>query len=188
VGPSELLRKLVGGLDLIKVPYLRLGSVAISTYGEPRFTNDIDVVVDLRLELADQFCGLFPPDEFCCYREAVVEAVRKRHHFNIIHYELGIKIDVFIPAPEFAEESLLARARRVTIEPGFNAWFASPEDVILKKLEYYREGGSDKHISDIAGILKIQGERVDRDYLSAAARRLGLEKVWLGVLERIESL
>ena len=71
--------------------------------------------------------------------------------------------------------------------PGFDAWFASPEDVILKKLEYFREGGSEKHIGDIAGILKVQQERIDRDYIAASARRLGLEEIWLDVLQRLES-
>jgi hypothetical protein len=59
--------------------------------------------------------------------------------------------------------------------------------VILKKLEYYREGESEKHVGDIAGILKVQQERIDRDYIAASARRLGLEDIWLDVLRRIVS-
>jgi hypothetical protein len=185
--PSELLQRLIGVLDGMKIAYRVVGSVASTTYGEPRFTNDIDVVVDLHLEDADRFCGFFPAEEFYCYRDAVIEAIRQRRQFNIIHYESGIKVDVFIPEPGFSGEALLARGRRVTLLPGFDAWFASPEDVILKKLEYYREGGSEKHISDIAGILKVQQEQIDRDYLVATAQRLGLEETWLDVLQRIES-
>jgi hypothetical protein len=184
--PSELLQKFVAVLDELKVPYRIVGSVAAMTYGEPRFTNDIDVVVDLKLEQADQFCGFFPAEEFYCYRDAIVEAIRGLTQFYIIHYESGIKIDVFIPGPGSSNETLLARGRRVVLMPGFDAWFASPEDVILKKLEYFREGGSEKHVGDIAGILKVQQERIDRDYIAPSARRLGLEEVWLDVLQRLD--
>src|SRR4051812_10104328 len=99
--PSELLRRLVAVLDELETPYRVVGSVAAMTYGEPRFTNDIDVVVDLKLEQADQFCSFFPAEEFYCYRDAIIEAIRGHNQFNIIHYESGIKIDVFIPEPGF---------------------------------------------------------------------------------------
>ena len=184
--PSELLRRFVAALDELKITYRVVGSVAAMTYGEPRFTNDIDVVVDLKLEQADQFCGYFPAEEFYCYRDAIIEAIRGRSQFNIIHYESGIKIDVFIPEPGSRKETFLARGRRVVLMPGFDAWFASPEDVILKKLEYFREGGSEKHVGDIAGILKVQQVRIDRDYIAASARYLDLEEVWLDVLQRLE--
>jgi hypothetical protein len=150
--PSELLRKFVAVLDELEIPYRVVGSVAAMTYGEPRFTNDIDVVVDLKPEQADQFCGFFPAGEFYCYRDAVIEAIRQRRQFNIIHYESGIKIDVFIPEPGSLKDTFLARGRRVTLVPGFDAWFASPEDVILKKLEYYREGGSDLFLTVYSSI------------------------------------
>ncbi len=185
--PSELLRKIVGVLEGMQISYRVVGSVASTTYGEPRFTNDIDIVVDLHLEDVDRFCGFFPAEEYYCYRNAVIEAVRQRHQFNIIHYESGIKVDVFIPVSDPSGQSIFARGRRVTLSPGLDAWFASPEDVILKKLEYYREGGSEKHVSDIAGILKVQQERIDRAYLANSARRLGLEATWLDVLQRIDN-
>ena len=183
--PSELLRKFIGVLDELGIPYLVVGSVASMTYGEPRFTNGIDVVVDLQEQQADRFCGFFPAEGFYCYRGAVIEAIQQRRQFNIIHYESGIKVDVFIPEPGSPTEAFFARGRRVTLVSGFGAWIASPEDVILKKLEYYREGGSEKHISDIAGILKVQQERIDRDYIVTSARRLGLEETWLDVLQRL---
>jgi hypothetical protein len=184
--PSELLQRFVRVVDELQIRYRVVGSVASATYGELRFTNDIDIVVDLQLEQADRFCAFFPAEDFYCYHDAVVEAVRQRGQFNIIHYESGIKIAVFIPNAEAREQTVLKRGRRVTLSPGFDAWFAAPEDVILKKLGYYREGGSDKHFSDIAGILKVQGEHIDRGEIAASARRLGLEQTWLDVLKRIE--
>ena len=95
--PSELLRRSVEVLDRLGIRYLVAGSMATTICGEPRFTNDIDVVVDLRSEQVDAFCLSFPSTDFYCYREAVVEAIRQKFQFNIIHFESGIKIDVFIP-------------------------------------------------------------------------------------------
>jgi hypothetical protein len=70
--------------------------------------------------------------------------------------------------------------------PGSRTWFASAEDVILKKLEYFQEGGSDKHVRDIAGILKVQAERIDRSYIADSARARGLAETWSEVLQRVE--
>jgi hypothetical protein len=65
--------------------------------------------------------------------------------------------------------------------PDYDAVFASPEDVILKKLEYHREGGSDKHLRDIAGVLKISGDPLDLAYLDDWSSRLGLADLWAKV-------
>jgi hypothetical protein len=187
MGPTDLLRRLVDVLERLKIKYLVAGSMASTSYGEPRFTNDIDVVIDLPLAQVDSFCQSFPAPEFYCYREAVVRAVRQRFQFNIIHLESGLKIDVFIPDGSEFSRTQLNRAVRACVPPGFEAWFASPEDVILKKLEYFQEGGSEKHIRDIAGVLKVQADLVDRDYITAWAGRLGLADTWQAVLERVKN-
>jgi hypothetical protein len=111
--PSELLRRFVEVLDRLGIRYLVAGSMATTIYGEPRFTNDIDVVVDLRSEQVDSFCRAFPSTDFYCYREAVVDAIRLRSQFNIIHFESGIKIDVFIP-----DESEFSRVQPVWLHAG----------------------------------------------------------------------
>ena len=172
--------RLVGVLDGMEIPYRVVGSVASTTYGEPRFTNDIDVVVDLHLERRGPVLWLLPSRRnSTAIARRLIEAIRQRRQFNIIHYESGIKVRRVHSGTRLLRGSpSLPRGRRVTLLPGFDAWFASPEDVILKKLEYYREGGSEKHISDIAGILKVQQEQIDRDYLVATAQRLGLEETW----------
>src|SRR3954451_1624427 len=80
----NLLGRFVGVLDSLGIRYRVVGSMASTAYGEPRFTNDIDVVADLPPEAVDLFCQHFPPEEFYCYANAVREAVRNRHQFNII--------------------------------------------------------------------------------------------------------
>jgi hypothetical protein len=185
--PSELLRRFVEVLDRLGIRYLVAGSMATTIYGEPRFTNDIDVVVDLRPEQVDSFCLSFPPTDFYCYREAVVDAIRQRSQFNIIHFESGIKIDVFIPDESEFSRTQLGRGVQTRLGSGFEVRFAAPEDVILKKLEYFKEGGSEKHIRDIAGVLKVQAERIDRQYIADWATRLGLGDTWRDVLQRVET-
>jgi hypothetical protein len=126
MGLSELLARFIRVLDELGVAYRVVGSVASITYGEPRFTNDIDVVVDLPFEQADRFCSFFPAEEFYCYRDAVIEAIRQRRQFNIIHFESGIKIDVFISEPGFPAETLFDRGRRITLSPNLDAGLPLP--------------------------------------------------------------
>jgi hypothetical protein len=83
------------------------------------------------------------------------------------------------------DTSRFRRLQRIYPAESYQANFAAPEDVIIKKMEYYREGGSEKHLRDIAGILKISGELVDRDYISEWSYRLGLTEIWDAVQRRV---
>ena len=161
--------------------------MATIAYGEPRFTNGIDVVVELDPTKVADFCKSFPGPEFLCFEPAVIEAVRTRFQFNILQPATGLKIDVILATDSEFDRSRFQRGVRNFYGPGSEAWFASPEDVIVKKLQYYREGGSDKHIRDILGVLKVRGERVDRAYITEWVDRLGLVDPWTQVLNR-ESL
>lgn len=181
---SQLLRYVVDQLERLQLPYLVTGSIAAAFFGEPRFTNDIDVVVRLSLERVPELCGIFPANEFYVSLEAAARAVRTHGQFNIIHPASGLKVDIMIPEPTAFNQSRFARATRLRPEADYEAAFASPEDVILKKMDYYREGGSEKHLRDIAGILKISRGRIDLDYIRNWADRLGLIDVWSAVQQR----
>ena len=91
--PSELLTLLSRKLDELDIGYLVTGSMATIAYGEPRFTNDIDVVISLRLEDVTRFCEAFPMPEFYVSQDAVKVAVRDRRQFIIIHPASGLKVD-----------------------------------------------------------------------------------------------
>jgi hypothetical protein len=182
----DLLRYAVEALERLGLRYLVTGSVATIFFGEPRFTVDIDIVVDLPAERIPEFCAAFPPEEFYLSEEAVRRAVRNRSQFNVIHPSSGLKIDIMIPAGTLFDRSRFARTRRVRPGPDFEAAFASPEDVIVKKLEYYREGGSQKHLRDIAGVLRISGETIDYSYICEWAERLDLGEIWQAILDGLE--
>ena len=182
---SELLRFLATALERLNLPYFITGSTVTIFYGEPRFTNDIDVVVDLPEGVVDEFCRQFPETDFYLNEESVREAIRQQSQFNIIHPRSGLKIDVIIPPATEFNESRFKRARRVQAGTDWEASFASPEDAIIKKLEYYREGNSEKHLRDVAGVLKTSGSEIDLDYIRRWAGALGLADIWSNMLERV---
>ena len=175
---ADLLKVLVGTLEKLGVRYLLTGSLATSAFGEPRFTNDIDVVVRLTFAQVPHLCAAFPPPDYYCDQTAAEQAVRQRFQFNILHPMSGQKVDVIVATDSEFDRTRLARGVRVPAGPDFEATFSSPEDVIVKKLEYFREGGSEKHLRDIVGVLKVQGERIDRAYLTDWIVRLGLKAEW----------
>lgn len=184
--PSDLLRLLAETLERLGIDYLVTGSMATIAYGEPRLTNDLDVVVALPMEKLEAFCAAFPDEDFYVSRDAAREAIRDRRQFNIIHFASGLKIDVIVPKADAFEQSRQQRGRALAIGQDRPVRFASPEDVILRKLQYYQMGGSDKHLRDIAGVIKIQGTRLDLTYLDAWADRLGVSEIWEEVRERTD--
>src|SRR5262245_33639324 len=132
--PDDLLRHAAELLDRLGLTYLVTGSTATITYGEPRFTNDIDIVLDLPADRVDEFCAGFPPPDFYLSREAVADAVRTGFQFNVLHPSSGLKIDFVLLSGSSFDISRRSRGRRLPVLADRAVPFASPEDVILKKL------------------------------------------------------
>jgi hypothetical protein len=181
---SELLRRIVLAFEGADVEYLLVGSVASAAYGEPRLTLDIDVVADIPEDRLARFLSFFPREEFYVSWDAVSEAVRQKRQFNIIHPASGLKVDVVVRKPDAFDRSRFSRKRAIRVFPDLPAVFASPEDVIIKKLEYYRDGGTEKHLRDISGILRVSGDGLDLEYIKRWADAKDLSDVWLAVLSR----
>jgi hypothetical protein len=181
--PFDLLRLLAGTLERLGIEYLVTGSMATIAYGEPRLTNDLDVVIALSIERVEEFCAAFPEDDFDLSRHAVREAELRRRTFNIMHFASGLKIDVILPKADDFEPSRRLRGKSLPVGPDWQARFASPEDVILRKLQYCQSGGSEKHLRGIAGVVKIQGPRIDLGYLAEWAARLGAAETWREFLD-----
>jgi hypothetical protein len=180
--PSDLLVLVASEFERMGIEYFVTGSMATIYFGEPRMTNDVDVVVRLELNNLPNFSAAFPAEEFYCSAQMIESAVRNRKQFNVIHPASGLKADIIVSDQSAFDSSRFSRRIRREVEKGKEAWFASPEDVILKKLVYYKEGGSEKHIRDILGVLKIQGNSIDLDYLAHWAAQLGLLDLWQNVL------
>jgi hypothetical protein len=175
---DELLRSAVAALEQLDLRYFVTGSLATILYGEPRFTNDIDLVVAIDVQRVERLCQAFAAPEYYVSPESARAAIARHGQFNVLQPASGLKLDIIVPAPTPFNRSRFERARRVQVAAGHEVFFASPEDVILKKMEFYRDGGSDKHLRDVTGVLKVSGGEVDRGYVAAWAARLGVADIW----------
>jgi hypothetical protein len=182
---AELLRYAIEALEAQKLTYMVVGSFASATYGEPRFTNDIDIVIQLSAGDVDRLCEAFPAPEFYVSASAAREAVLRRGQFNVIHPSSGNKIDFMVARDDPWGRSQLARRVHRPILPDCKTFAAAPEDVILAKLWYYQDGGSEKHLRDIASMLRISGDQIDKTYIEDWAAQLGFTAEWRAVLDRL---
>lgn len=183
----ELLRYTILTLESLAIPYMLVGSYASTTYGEPRMTQDIDIVLDLNEARIPEFCRAFPPPQFYLSEPAIRDAVKTRFQFNILHPTSGVKIDVILPRNDEWGREQLRRRRKLAILPDLIGTIASPEDVILGKLWYHSEGGSDKHIRDIVGMLRTTENPIDRDTIQQWVDKLGFQASWATILERLKN-
>ena len=182
---SALFLIFIRPLNRLGVAYMVTGSAASMAYGMPRVTLDIDMVLELTATQTALLSDAFPPERFYCPpREIInIETERaSRGHFNIIHMETGFKADFYPSGDDPLHRWAMARRRRVEMF-GAPVMLAPPEYVIVRKLEYFKEGGSDKHIRDIRGMLDVSGELIDKIELDSMIRKRELQEEWTRVQE-----
>ena len=112
------------------------------------------------------------------------DAIQRQRQFNVIHTTSGNKADFIVPKRTAWGSQQLSRRQEITVVPGLKGFAAHPEDVILGKLLYFREGASDRHLRDVAGMLQVSGELIDRDNVARWAAELGVLDIWQTILER----
>ena len=184
----EQNRAFGGVIDIFEatgIEYVIWGGVAVVTYGEPRFTQDMDVVVRLRYSSeVDTLSRLLEETGYSVSVEAIRDAVDRHFYFNAIHLETGIKIDFYV-APRDPIYAWAFKHRRMKNFDEFRrASYMPPESVILTKLRAYQEGKSTRHLDDIEGILRVSGPELDLAYVHREAARIGVFGVWRELLER----
>jgi hypothetical protein len=176
----DLIALFVHPLGRLGIRYMVSGSVAVSLFGEPRLTHDVDVVVFLADADVARLPTAFAPPAFYLPPLDVIAVERareRRGHFNVIHVASGLKADFYTSNRDPLHDWAIARTRTVSLD-GAPIAVAPPEYVILRKLEYFREGGSEKHLRDIRSIVAVSGDVLDHAALDAWVERLALEPQW----------
>src|ERR1700693_4041158 len=175
--PLQVLSSVVSSLKSLGIPSMLVGSFASSSYGLARLTQDADFIVKLNRFQIDDFVQVFSP-EFYVDRGLIEQALTRETSFNIIHFLSSFKVDFFILRKDpFSEEEFSRKVlKQVYPSAEFTAFVQTPEDALLSKLGWYRQGGgvSENQWRDVIGILKTQAGRLDPAYLQKWALELGI--------------
>ncbi len=171
---SLFLKEIVERLERGNVPYMLTGSVALALYAEPRMTRDIDVVIDIGTEDAARVAALFEAD---CYidREDAIDAARRRGMFNAIHKESLVKVDFIVRKAGPYREMEFQRRRKFDIE-GTAVSVVAPEDLLLSKLSWGKDAGSQLQLRD-AGAIARCAQNLDWVYILEWADELGVREL-----------
>jgi hypothetical protein len=176
----ELFLLFARPLQLAGIRYIVTGSVAAIFYGEPRLTLDVDLVVFLNEKDIARLAYIFPSGDFYLPPPEIIVAEARREqrgHFNILHAPTGFKADLYLTGRDELEAWAFRFQRRVQFE-GETIALAPPEYVIVRKLEYFREGGSEKHLRDVRSMLSVSSAQLDQSALHDWIQRRGLHAEW----------
>jgi len=167
-------------LNKLGMSYMVTGAMAAIVYGEPRLTNDVDIVLEFGAESIKGLLAAFPMESFYTPPEETIRAEAgrpSRGHFNIIHRETGYKADIYPMGEDPLHRWAMARRNLVDVH-GTTYPIAPPEYVILRKLQYHAEKGSEKHLRDIRAMLAVYRDRIDTEEIQRRAGELGLQEAW----------
>jgi hypothetical protein len=182
--PEEALLVVLSLLEKHGIPYMISGSFASNLHGLPRVTQDADVVIDPTIVNLHAFLDSLGAD-FYFSREEAIEAFQSKRIFNLIHLETGFKVDLIIrKSRPFSRIEFERKGKGRFL--GTTRWFASPEDVILVKLEWAKLGESERQFTDALNVARIQGEKLDRVYLETWAGELEIGDYLRRLFEALE--
>jgi hypothetical protein len=174
---SDVLQRITTALDQNDVAYMLTGSFASAYYGTPRSTQDIDIIIEASPAQLSSFINSLPADQYYSDLDAALEALKAESMFNVVDRSTGWKIDfIFRKSRPFSREEFRRRIRahlqRVSV------FVASTEDIVIAKLEWSKLAQSQRQIDDVAAILRIRRETLDRAYIEKWTRELRLEDEW----------
>jgi hypothetical protein len=173
------LKQFVDVLDQLNILYFIGGSLASSVHGANRSTLDADVVVAMRSEHVEPLAAMLG-SAYYADPNMMRDALQRRSSFHLIHYPTGLKIDVFIPKDRVFDQQQFERRVKEAINPldedQAEMYVASPEDIVLAKLEWYRKGNevSERQWIDLMSVVGVQGQRLDVGYMRQMAAEIGV--------------
>ena len=175
--PRHLLVKIADILDEFKIPYFVTGGMAVLIWGRPRFTFDIDIIVELELRDVNNLVGRLSSFGEASYidKEMIKDALVNNGEFNFIHGDTGIKVDFWVlKKDKFGLSRLNRRVKKKILNK--KVYFSSPEDLILSKLLWRKRSGGEKHMEDAKSVIDISKEKIDMDYLKKQALELNISE------------
>jgi len=184
------LESVIEAFNKLGITYYIGGSVASSAYGIARATMDVDVVAKLEIRHVSALVKALE-SEYYADSEMITDAIHRCSSFNLIHLETMIKVDVFIMEDQpYFREALSRRREDILDEDSSRKFYlSSPEDIILSKLAWYGKGGgiSEQQWQDVLGVLKVQRDLLDTEYLQNWASKLNLSDLLARALEDVEN-
>jgi hypothetical protein len=174
---SHPLAAIVSELDRFGIPHMLAGSFASTYHGDPRSTNDIDLVIDPTRAALDAFVRGLDPERYYVGAEAARAAFERRGLFNVVLLDSGWKVDLILRKERPFSRSEFER-RAPAVIAGVSVFVATAEDTIVAKLEWARAGESERQLRDVVGILAVSGGHLDRDYIARWVADLGLSGLW----------
>jgi hypothetical protein len=178
--PYAVTMLLADELERRGLRYLIGGSLASSLHGVPRSTNDADVVAEVPGSVVDELAESLEP-AFYVDADMIRDAIARGASFNIIHYATAFKVDVFVLTRDAMAQEEMARRQRHGLPPDGErqAWFASAEDTVLQKLDWFQKGFgiSERQWNDLAGVIRLRGADLDLGYMRRWAPHLGVAEL-----------
>jgi hypothetical protein len=178
--PSETLLCLDRVSDILERMGLRYaigGSLASGAWGEPRSTHDVDLLIDLSPEQLPELHAALQAEHYVD-RASMEEALEEARSFNVIHLGYYQKVDIFVAGSEVLDRAQLERPVMRRLDPDHEREYpiTAPEVVVLRKLDWYRKGNesSERQWRDVISVLRVQGTRLDRDFMRSLASRVAL--------------
>ncbi len=174
----DFYRVFIEPFERLGIPYMVTGSIAAIFYGEPRLTHDIDIVLHLREPDIGRLCAMFPLDGYYCPPPEVIQVEMRREshaHFNLIHHATGLKADCYPFTGDRLHAWALQNRRMQSLAVNQMVQLAPPEYVIIRKMQYFRDGGSQKHVQDIQSMLAVQGGAINMQFLLHELKEKNLE-------------
>jgi len=176
----DLFLVFIQPLNEASIQYMVTGAAGVILYGTPRMTHDLDLVLELSKQQIENIADSFQEDTFYCPpREVLLTEIGRaqRGHFNLIHHETGFKADCYLMGSDTLHQWAMMHRNEIDYQ-GQKIQVAPPEYIIIRKLQYYQEGKSEKHLSDIQSILDVSPDRIDRPELEKWLKEKRLTDLW----------
>lgn len=172
---TSVLKLVVNKLDKLRIPYVLTGGLAVSYWGVPRTTHDIDIIIEIDSSKTDSIIQAFDK-EFYVSREGIDRMLSYGTSFNLIHHKTGVKID-FWPVDKKDPHKVLEFSRALKKKVfGQTISIIAPEDLIIVKLKWCQEGESFRHLEDVKSILRIS--QVNIAYIKQWALKQGTLEIF----------